>query len=227
MVLTGCTKTVYVRVPAVCPQDPYCLGAPGAPDAASRRVEFDRRLKTATVDVHVSRYVSGAGYRTVRVVGTRIGANGYVITAFAALHGADRISASVPAGADAVREVPLTPLVLSIDTNVALLSPPRGERMPAAAPVRIEPVIAGDQACLRGNTSLRCGRVTAIGVGTGADARLADTDIRADDGDVGAGVVNACGELVAVVVTTHRGNVRIVPLDIALEAMHVTPADLR
>ena len=40
-------------------------------------------------------------------------------------------------------------------------------------------------------------------------------------------VVNVCGELVAVAVTTHRGNVRIVPLDIALEAMHVTPADLR
>lgn len=223
----GCTKTVYVRVPAVCPQDPYCLGAPGAPDAASRRAEFERRLAAATIDVRVSRYVNGAGYRTTNVVGTRIGANGYVITTFAALRAADRISASVPADADGVREVPLTPLVLSIDRNVALLSPPRDERMPAAAPARIEPVIAGDQVCLRGSSSLRCGRVTAIGMGSGADSDLADTDLRANEGDFGAGVVNVCGELVAVAVSTHRGNVRIVPLDIALEAMHVSPADLR
>lgn len=225
--LAGCTKTVYVRVPAVCPQDPYCLGAPGAPDAASRRAEFDRRLAASTIDVRVSRYANGAGYRTVHVIGTRIGANGYVITTFAALHGADRISASVPGTDGAAREVPLTPLVISIEKNVALLSPPRDERMPPAVPVRIEPVIAGDQVCIRGSTSLRCGRVTAIGAGSGADADLADTDIRAADGDLGAGVVNVCGELVAVAVTAHRGNVRIVPLDLALEVMHVTPADLR
>ena len=225
--LAGCTKTVYVRVPAVCPQDPYCLGAPGASDAAARRAEFDRRLAASTLDVRVSRYVTNVGYRTTTVVGTRVGPDGYVITAFAPLHAADRITASVPSERDGAREVPLMPLVLSIDKDVALLSPPRDERMPAAAPVRIGPVIAGDAVCLRGATRLRCGRVTATDVGIGSSADLADTDIVAELGDVGAGVVNVCGELVAVAITSQRGNVRIVPLDVALTAMHVTPADLR
>lgn len=227
MVLAGCTKTVYVRVPAVCPQDPYCLGAPGASDAAARRAEFERRLAASTLDVRVSRYVANVGYRTTSVVGTRVGPDGYVITAFAPLHAADRIAASVPSKDGGAREVPLTPLVLSIDKDVALLSPPRDERMPVAAPVRISPVIAGDAVCLRGATTLRCGRVIATDVGTGTAADLADTDIAVERGDVGAGVVNACGELVAVAVASQRGRVRIVPLDVALTAMHVTPADLR
>lgn len=225
--IAGCTKTVYVRVPAVCPQDSYCLGQPGAPDAAARRAEFERRLAASTVDVRVSRYVANAGYRTTTVVGTRVGPDGYVITAFAPLHAADRIAASVPAGRDGTREVPLTPLVLSIEKDVVLLVPPRAESMPIAAPVRIGPVIAGDEICMRGSTTLRCGRVTATSVGTGAAAALADTDIRAERGDVGAGVVNACGELVATAVASQGGKVRVMPLDVALEAMHVTPADLR
>lgn len=225
--LTGCAKTVYVRVPAVCPQDPYCLGSPSAPDAAERRAAFERRLAASTVEVRASRYRTNAGYRTVTSLGTRIGPHGYVLAALHPLHGAERLTVISPSQDGEPREVPVNPLVIDVERDAALLVPPRGDGLAPALPVRIEPTIAGDQVCVLGTSSLRCGRVTATDVGPGASRDFADTDVPSSDGDLGAGVVNVCGELVGVVIGTERGNVRIVPLKAALAALRVTEADLR
>jgi S1-C subfamily serine protease len=231
----GCSTT-YVRVPAVCPNDSYCLGGRGLPaaDRDAREREFVRRTSASIVEVRASVYVPNAGMKERRTSGAVIGAKGYVLTSYHGVVGAERVTV-VLRDADGTfperaREIPMVPLVLSLDQDVGLLVPPLGERMPPPLPIRYDPAIVGDEVVFTGHgAALSRGRVVETTVGEGLTRDFADADLRMRPGDDGAPVLDVCGEVTGVMLyddaKKRRG--RYMPILPALLGLGVTPADLR
>ncbi len=228
----ACTTT-YVRVPAVCPRDRLCLD--DGPNAAARQADFIRRHAEATVEVRGTRYLPNQGARTNRGIGALIGAKGYVLTAYHLIDGAETVTvtlrtASPDGGATDGRDIPAIPLVLSRDEDVALLILPPLERLPRSFPVRYGPVIGGDDVRFIGaGSSIRRGRVTDADVTAGINRSFAEASVSATGADAGAPLMNVCGEVVGVAIGPYgkKGALRFVALEQALQALSVTPADLR
>lgn len=229
-------STTYVRVPAVCPRDPFCLDdRPDAgADARAREESFLRRHAESTVVVRGARYLPNSGERTVTGVGTLVGSKGYVLTAFHLIDGAETVtvtlrSPSAGGSAPTGRDVPAIPLILSRDEDVALLALPSSERLPPSLPLRYGPVLAGDDVRYVGaGAAILRGRVTDADVSEGVGRSFSEASIRAAGGD-GAPVMNACGEVVGVALGPYgkRGALRFVAIDRAMASLTVSPADFR
>ncbi|HTM68553.1 MAG TPA: serine protease [Candidatus Binatia bacterium] len=235
--LVSCScGTTYVRVPAVCPQDPLCLDTrPGSHEAPARERDFVRRHVASTVEVRGSRYLPNKGPAVTKGVGAFVGSKGYVLTAYHLVDGAEQVSVVLrtmsPDGrVTEVREVPAIPLVLSREADMALLALPMSERPPPSLPVRTGPVIKGDPVWFIGaRTALRHGGVAETGILDGPNRDHADASIPSPREDAGAPVLNVCGEIVGVSIGPYgkNGALRFMPIDAVLASLSMSVADLR
>src|SRR5688572_5775798 len=236
--LAACAcSTTYIRVPAVCPRDPFCLDVrtDAGEDAAARERDFIARHVASTVEVRGTRYLPNQGARVTKGVGSLVGSKGYILTAYHLVDGAESLTVmlrttSPDGGITEIREVPAIPLVLSREADLALLTLPRGERLPPSLPVRNGPVIEGDPVWFLGNaTALKRGGVAETGIADGPGHDHADASIEASREDAGAPLMNVCGELVGVTTGPYgkKGRLRFVPIDAGLKALSMSITDLR
>jgi S1-C subfamily serine protease len=234
--LAACTT--YVRVPGVCPSDPYCLTDGSEPTVAAkvREQKFARRVMATTVDIRVIRHLPNVGRTTTQLVGVLLSSKGYVLTARANFQDAEVITVTLRTPtADgrftAGREMAAIPLIVDNQDGVVLLALDKGEILPPSITVRFDRTITHDRVWFYGaGTALAGGHVTGTFMeNDGHPSDFADADIASKRGDMGAPIVNICGELVGIAVGPYgkKGALRLIPIDLALDHLHVTRADLR
>ena len=231
----GCKE--MVRLPALSTAEPTCVPPEENGDLKKSRDParlhaFIRRNTEASVAVR-NRTYEADGLRTHDATGALIGNKGLVLTTWDAVRRSEFLTVAYrrvtkDGATESFHETPAEIITISREYNIVVLRLKMPLGAPPPFPLRHGPMALGDDVWWFGVTTASGKmRVTKTDVAIGHNTTgLVIVNGTLRDADIGAPMVNACGELVGILLYNDRKGVYALPIDNIFQALNLRTQDL-